>query len=131
MPEEPFAPYAETASVLRALKAEGARHFVYTHRGNETIEYLKRFGLLELFQRCITAADGFPPKPSPEALRYLIQTYHLTPAKSLMIGDRLIDMEAAVNAGIPGCLFDPENEISDVRDQHHIQNLNELIDRHV
>ncbi|MCI8633432.1 MAG: HAD-IA family hydrolase [Lachnospiraceae bacterium] len=127
MPEEPFAPFPETKTVLSQLFHGGSRHFVYTHRGNETGCYLEKFGLANYFTGLITAADGFPAKPAPDALMYLIDRYQIKPEQALMIGDRIIDMQAAQNAGIAGCLFDPENEIENGIGGYRIQSLSQLI----
>lgn len=127
MKEEPFSPFPDTRPVLQALQDQGARHFVYTHRGPEAKEYLEQFDLHLFFQGMVTAADGFPPKPAPEALLYLMKSYQMDPEKTLMVGDRTIDIQAAHRAGIKGCLLDPEGEISGCVCEYHIQNLKELI----
>ncbi len=40
----------------------------------------------------------------------LIEKYHLTPAHCYMVGDKLIDAEAGINAGIQGILVRQENK---------------------
>ncbi len=129
MTEEPFEPFPETKEVLSHLFHSGSRHFVYTHRGKEAENYLQSFDLAKYFTGLVTAADGFPAKPAPDALMYLIDSYHIRPEEALMIGDRIIDIQAAQNAGIAGCLLDPEDEIEVEDDvgRYCIQNLRELI----
>ena len=57
--------------------------------------------------------DGHPPylvdctcrKPNPGMLLQALEDARVTPAHSLMIGDRETDMQAAQAAGVPGYLF--------------------------
>jgi D-glycero-D-manno-heptose 1,7-bisphosphate phosphatase len=44
-------------------------------------------------------------KPNPGMLLKLMKMFNLDPKKSLMIGDRETDVEAAANAGVEGLLF--------------------------
>ena len=65
--------------------------------------------------RALTDAglDGFPRKPDPAAILYLLEKYHLSPAASFYVGDRSLDVEAANHAGIGSILFlDPSSPIS-------------------
>lgn len=127
MEEEPFQPFPQTQEVLERLRQQGSRHFVYTHRGLDAVTYLKKFELEEFFTGMITGADDFPAKPAPDALLFLIRTYQMKPEEVIMIGDRRIDVQAAQNAGIDGCLFDPYHEIADCACTAHIQSLKELM----
>lgn len=69
---------------------------------------LKRDNLWQYFSGGVTSEDGFPSKPAPDALLHLLEKHQLDPARCLMIGDRNIDMESALNAGIAGAVFDPD-----------------------
>lgn len=99
-------PYAKEA--LEALKQQGARHFVYTHRGKTTEAVLGRLGLMDGFTEIVTSQNGFRRKPEPDAILYLLEKYGLDPENSFYVGDRTIDMDCAKNAGIQGILFLPE-----------------------
>ena len=104
-------PHAEEA--LRALTDAGHRCFVYTHRGASCLAILTQTGLLPYFTEVVTALDGFPRKPDPAAILYLLEKYHLSPAAAFYVGDRSLDVEAANNAGIGSILFlDPSSPIS-------------------
>lgn len=96
-------PHAE--ETLKLLCEKGHQNFVFTHRGASCRAILEKTGLLSYFTEIITALDGFPRKPEPDAILYLVQKYHLSPSHSFYVGDRKIDMEAAVNAGIGGILY--------------------------
>ncbi|MFX3708029.1 HAD hydrolase-like protein, partial [Streptococcus suis] len=50
-----------------------------------------------------TSESGLARKPSPEALLFLIEKYGLDKESTYSIGDRLLDVETSINAGI-GCI---------------------------
>lgn len=43
-------------------------------------------------------------KPSGQMIKDLIEKYHLDPAKSYMLGDKVIDAESGQNAGVHGII---------------------------
>ena len=92
---------------LAALKAGGAKHFVYTHRGASTEAILKQLDILEQFEEVVTSQNGFARKPAPDALLYLMGKYGLDPDHSYYVGDRTIDMDCARNARLRGILYLP------------------------
>ena len=96
-------PHAE--KTLRLLTISGHKCFVYTHRGASCHAILEQTGLLPFFTEVVTALDGFPRKPDPAAILYLIEKYSLLADRCFYIGDRSLDIEAANNAGIQSILF--------------------------
>lgn len=50
-------------------------------------------------------------KPLPGMLLEAIATYNIDPAQSVMIGDKLRDVEAANAAGVKGILIKPDEQI--------------------
>lgn len=52
------------------------------------------------FPIVIHGTDGFPAKPSPQVINNCLK--ELITVNAIMVGDRREDMEAAVNASIPG-----------------------------
>lgn len=101
-------PYDGVREALAAVCAHGGRNFLYSHRDHVSIEALAHYGLKDYFSGFITKDDHFPRKPAPDALLYLKEKHGLDPARSVMIGDRALDVEAGLNAGMHGALFDPE-----------------------
>ena len=77
------------------------------------MKWLNHDGLSDLFSDAVTRLDGFPAKPAPDALRYLIQKHRLDLSRCVMVGDRDIDLDAAKNAGIACALFDPDGFYDD------------------
>ena len=74
--------------------------FIYTHRGGTTHAILTAHGLSSLFEEVITSEDGFERKPSPQALNYLVKTYSLDKDQTYYVGDRSLDIECGINAGL-------------------------------
>ena len=103
--EQALAPMPGARAVLDALAAAGVPSFLYTHRGETTAAVLERTGLAGAFCEIVTAESGFPRKPAPDALLYLIRRHGLSPAETCYVGDRQLDMDCAGAAGIRGILF--------------------------
>lgn len=91
--------------ILELLKNKGIKNYVFTHRGVTTERVLKNTGLYPYFDEIICSLDGFPRKPDPKALNYLIDKYHLDRDNTYYVGDRSIDIECANNAHIKSILF--------------------------
>ena len=97
-------------ALLDRLKAAGVRSFLFTHRGPSTEAVLRRVGLEADFEEVLTAESGFPRKPAPDAILYLLQRHQLSPEGSCYVGDRPLDIQCAVNAGIQAVLYAPEGD---------------------
>lgn len=93
---------------LKALSERGDKHFVYTHRGGSAFTVLEQNGLLPFFTEVLTAESGFPRKPDPTALLFLMEKHGFSADEACYVGDRALDIEAAKNAGIPAILYLPE-----------------------
>ena len=106
--EDHFPPYDGLAKCLKTLKDAGCCHYLYTHRDHLSVMQLEKDGLWQYFSGGVTSEDAFPSKPAPDALLHLLQKHQLEPASCLMIGDRGIDVESALNAGMAGAAFDPD-----------------------
>lgn len=119
-------PFPESAQILRIARERGCLNFIYTHSADLPARLMEKWGFLGEFTEVVNSAYGFPRKPAPDALRYLIGKYGMDPAECLMIGDRDIDIEAGHNAGIDGCLLDPEHFYDTAAVEFRISNLLEL-----
>lgn len=100
-------PYPGMENLLRDVsRRTGAKHFLYTHRDRSALEYLREAGMEDCFYGAVTHEDGFPSKPAPDAIQFLIERYGLDKNTAIMLGDREIDVLSGRNAGIHSCLFD-------------------------
>lgn len=111
--------------ILEWTKAQDIKNYVYTHKGDNAFPVLKQLGIFDYFVEIITADTGFKRKPDSEAIDYLIEKYQLDANKTYYIGDRRLDMEAALNAGINSInLVQPNQEKNTKIDQlEDIMNL--------
>ena len=94
-------PLMDGAREILAWTAEQSiQNFVYTHKSDNAFQVLEDLGVRHHFTEILTSDSGFARKPSPEALLYLIDKYQLDKATTYYVGDRLLDAETAINAGI-------------------------------
>ncbi len=103
-----FAPYPGGQEALEMVVDAGGANYLYTHRNHQAVEALERDGLAHLFRDFITYEADFPDKPAPDALLWLAGQHGLDPRECVMVGDRMIDLDAGKNAGMAAALFDPE-----------------------
>lgn len=96
------------AETLKTLQEQGAKHFVYTHRGTTTEPLLERLGIKAYFTEIITSQSGFRPKPSGEGVTYLMGKYGLEKPETAYVGDRTLDVLCAKDAGVQAILYLPE-----------------------
>lgn len=100
---QPF-PYA--AELLSKFEARGAAQFVYTHRERRSTDLLlEKYDFSKYFRRVITADDGYPKKPDPQSVIALFQDFRIPRKQALFVGDRTLDIQTAVHAGIAGLLI--------------------------
>ena len=104
-----IAPMPDAQEILESLSRRGARHFVFTHRGATSGFILNNTGLYGYFEEVVTGNDGFPRKPDPSAVNYLVEKYGLDRENTYYVGDRAIDVECACAAGIKSILILPEH----------------------
>ena len=96
------APMAGVREVLEAICASGRKNYIFSHRKpEETALYLEKYGLSHYFTHIIgPGSEGFTEKPAPDAVLYLMETYGMSPAETVMVGDRECDLGSGRNAGI-------------------------------
>ena len=94
--------------LLETLHNCGVKHYVATHRDLQCRELLEKAGLARYFTGYVTAEDKLPRKPAPDMLLHLIRKYGLDPVQCMMVGDRPLDTEAGINAGVLSVLLDLE-----------------------
>lgn len=96
---------AGAKDILEKLTREGHLCFIFTHRGASCHTILEDTGLAPYFTEVVTTRNGFPRKPEPDGILYLLEKYKLNPERSYYVGDRTIDIQAGNNAGTGSILF--------------------------
>jgi len=101
-------PYPGMAETLALGKRYHIGQHLYTHRSRNAVTYLEKHLDASILGEVVTSEDGYPIKPAPDALNAMADRLKVSPANCLMVGDRDIDVQAGLNAGMQGCLFDPD-----------------------
>lgn len=119
--------YPGTKEVLAAIVANGKKNYILTHRLVEsTQELLEREGMLHLVEEIVGPENNFPRKPNPAALNYLVDKYQMNPNKTVMIGDRTMDVDAGKNAGVQSIFYDLEELLEDVAADYMVRSVEEM-----
>ena len=91
-------------TLLENISDQGGRNFLVSHRNDQVLEILAKTEIALYFTEVVTASSGFKRKPNPESMIYLRDKYQIT--SGLVIGDRAIDVEAGLAAGLDAYLFE-------------------------
>lgn len=62
-------------------------------------------------------------RPAPDALLYFLERFGLEAGACMMIGDRPIDAQAGMNAGMLGCLRDADGLFPDFNPDIRVRSL--------
>lgn len=102
--QDPVLVFPGVPEVLQEIRRMGADNYIFTNRGESIYPMLEKAGVLEEFTEIVTAASPeFVVKPSPDVILYLMKKYGGTPENTVMIGDRVCDLESAYRAGCRTC----------------------------
>lgn len=97
-------PFKGAYGLCADIVSAGGMNVLFTHRDESAKQLLHDFGMDTLFFDAVLAGDGFPAKPAPDAVNALISRCNADRARSIMVGDREIDIGSGINAGIDSCL---------------------------
>ena len=85
--------------LIDVLRANGFHIGIATSKPQLQAELVVHNSPLNGLIDYIQGTDDFPPKPSPEVIKRVLEKFENSPA--IMIGDRVEDLEAATASGIP------------------------------
>ena len=95
-------PYAGAAECLRGLHEGGLRIAVVTNKHERFATGLLKALALSAWVDCVVGGDSCPRrKPDPAPLLFACAQLGAAPARALMVGDSINDVQAARGAGIP------------------------------
>lgn len=112
--------------VLSELTDSGCKNFMISHRNHQVMAILARACIDQFFTEVVSSDNGFKRKPAPDSILYLCQKYQLNPQKTVMIGDRPLDIEAGNAAGVASIFFDATKRNTDA--SQSIKSLLDLLD---
>lgn len=97
-------PYEGIGQALAELKEAGLRLFVATSKPEPlSLRILEHFDLLPYFEAVAGSTMDEQRTKKGEVIAYALQTFHLDPAETVMVGDRKHDVIGARENGLP-CL---------------------------
>ena len=97
---DPVTVFPYVKEVLRRVREIGADNYIFTNRGDTIYKMLERAGILNDFTEIITSASpNFKVKPAPDSIIYLMEKYGGTKDNTVMIGDRVCDLESGRGQG--------------------------------
>jgi HAD superfamily hydrolase (TIGR01509 family) len=85
---------------LRRLKEVGIFRAINTNRSTSMKYIMEKFNLWPHFDRVITALDVKKPKPHPESIEKILETFQVGKKETVFVGDSEIDEQTAASAGI-------------------------------
>lgn len=93
-------PVADLKRVFSTLHARGIRLAIATSDDRSpTQATLDALGVAQYIDTLVCADDGLPNKPAPDMLLHVCRTLDISPARTVMVGDAVADMEMGRNAG--------------------------------
>lgn len=95
---------------------------VATNRSDTMGKVMKDFELEDLFDMVVTSLDVVNPKPHPEPLLKILESFQIEPEQALYVGDSPVDEIAAKGAGIPLVAYGNPGLAA----KHHISDLREI-----
>jgi len=98
--------FPHVEEVLHLIIKQGGKNYIITHRGKKSLqEHLAQHNIANLFTYCIGGDANFPRKPDPAVFIYLKEKFSLNPQETIVLGDRILDVEAGYGAGFKGILY--------------------------
>jgi phosphoglycolate phosphatase len=97
-------PYPGVVEMLEALQPAHRLALLTNKPEASTRMLLAHTGLSRFFEWCVFGDGALPRKPDPAGLRWLMAQAGAAPAATLMVGDSVMDLDAARNAGVRACL---------------------------
>jgi phosphoglycolate phosphatase-like HAD superfamily hydrolase len=102
-------PFPGALSLCRRTIAAGGVNLIFTHRGRESLDrFLAHYAMTDLFADTMTGDEGCPRKPDPAGFLTLAARNRIVAADVLTIGDRDLDIQAGIAAGMKTAYFAPE-----------------------
>jgi len=78
----------------------GLKKAIVTNNPDDLVKViLEKLGMMGLFDIVMGTQAGFPPKPDPGGVLFVLSRTHFSPRRSILIGDSSIDRETARRAG--------------------------------
>ena len=120
--------FPHSIETLAALKNEGYKLHIITN-GFKEVQHIKleKSQLIQYFDVILCSEEVGKNKPHKSVFIEALRRAKATSEESIMIGDNYIaDIIGAEKVGIPGILFDPHNNHTNVKHEWRINSLNKI-----
>lgn len=98
---------------LRTLKDKGYKLYVLSNYGKRSFEInSKTYDFLKYMDGGVISYEVMRVKPEPEIYDILIEKYNINPAKAVFIDDRAVNIDAAIEKGFSGIVFETYEQAS-------------------
>ena len=94
-------PVTDLTVLFSALRAHGIKTAVATSDDRSpTRSTLAGLGLDSLVDTLVCGDDGLPIKPAPDMVLTICRTLNISPAKTVVVGDNVVDLQMGRSAGV-------------------------------
>jgi len=111
---------------LNLLKAHQMIRAINTNRTTSMKHIMERFGLWPFFDRVVTALDVKHPKPHPESIEKIVQSFNLNKEEIVFVGDSEVDQQTAESSGVNFIAYKNREIKNDAYMDDHLALLNLL-----
>lgn len=99
-------PFPGVREICNWVHQQGGLNVIVTHRKVQSTQELLDFhDLYSCFDDILSADQGYPRKPDPAMVFAVLEKHSLLADETLMVGDRELDIQAGLGAGVHTCLF--------------------------
>jgi len=99
-------PFLGVRDVCHWIHQQGGLNVIVTHRRVQSTQELLEFhNLSSCFDDILSAEQGYPRKPDPAMIFAALEKHTLLADETLMVGDRELDIQSGLAAGVHTCLF--------------------------
>lgn len=109
---------------LERLKKKGILRAINTNRTTSMKYIMERFNLRPYFEMVVTALDVKNPKPHPESIEKIIETFKLKREEAVFVGDSDVDRQTAESSGIKFIAYKNREIANDLYIEDHLDVLN-------
>jgi HAD superfamily hydrolase (TIGR01509 family) len=109
---------------LERLKEKGILRAINTNRTTSMKYIMERFNLRPYFEMVVTALDVKNPKPHPESIEKIIETFKLKREEAVFVGDSDVDKQTAESSGIKFIAYKNREIANDLCIEDHLDILN-------
>jgi phosphoglycolate phosphatase len=97
-------PYAGIVEALETLERDGVLAVLTNKPSGHTARLLEGLDLARFFANVLAGDGALPRKPDPAGLHHLMAAHDVVPARTILIGDSMVDAATSRAAGARFCL---------------------------